>query len=71
MHHQVAKILGSEDLSLWQKLNSFIFKCKIKLENIVFFGFMSNKDIKDVHNQKLIFPLQRERFKGKMACSTN
>ena len=23
MHHQVANILGSEDLSLWQKLNSF------------------------------------------------
>ena len=23
LHHQDAKILGSEDLSLWQKLNSF------------------------------------------------
>ena len=23
LHHQVAKILGSEDLILWQQLNSF------------------------------------------------
>ena len=29
LHHQIAKILESEDFSLWQKLNSFVKKTEV------------------------------------------
>jgi len=34
VHYQIAKILGFENLSLWQRLNSFVNnKRRIRLEN--------------------------------------